>query len=55
MGRTNLRNIRVPQTRWDAALAKAHEEGTSLAAVINAWLIEYTGEEPDDEHEPESG
>lgn len=38
---TPIRNIRVPDARWDPAMAKATAQGTSLSALINEWIDEY--------------
>jgi hypothetical protein len=35
------RSIRVPDDLWDAALARADEEGTTVTAVIIAALRRY--------------
>lgn len=38
---TPLRNIRVPDELWEAALAKATDQGTSLSDVIRTLLEDY--------------
>lgn len=38
---TPLRNVRVPDDRWTRARARAIAEGTTVSALINAWLEEY--------------
>lgn len=37
-GQTPVRNVRVPDDIWDAALEEAAAEGTSVAAWIKADL-----------------
>lgn len=41
MAATPLRNVRVPDARWDAAMARAKRRGTTLTYVINAALEAY--------------
>ena len=38
---TPLHSFRCPDERWDAALRKAHDEGTTLTEVLNACLERY--------------
>jgi hypothetical protein len=40
-GKTPLRNIRVPDELWSAAMAEAKEEGRSLTDVIVSDLHRY--------------
>jgi hypothetical protein len=40
-GKTPLRNIRVPDELWNAAMAEAKEEGRSLTGVIIGDLHRY--------------
>jgi predicted CopG family antitoxin len=35
---TTLRNVRIPDDLWDAALRKAEEEQTSVSDVIREFL-----------------
>lgn len=35
---TPLRNIRIDDDLWNAALAKAENEGSNLSEVIREWL-----------------
>lgn len=38
---TPLRNVRVPDDLWDAAMSKALERGESLSEVIRRALEKY--------------
>ncbi len=38
---TPLRNVRIPDEVWQAALAKAEREGTTVTAVVLAALQRY--------------
>lgn len=38
---TPLRNVRVPEDVWQAAMARAESEGTSVSAVVVAALRRY--------------
>jgi hypothetical protein len=38
---TRNRNVRVPNARWEPALAKATAEGSDLAKVINTLIDGY--------------
>jgi ABC-type amino acid transport system permease subunit len=40
--RIPLRTVRVPDDLWEAAQAKAMEEGTTVSAVILAALRRFT-------------
>ena len=40
-GKTPLRNVRVPDELWSAAMAEAKEEGRSLTDVIVSDLHRY--------------
>lgn len=40
---TKVRAVRVSDEVWDAALAKAAENGETVADVIRAALIDYAG------------
>jgi predicted HicB family RNase H-like nuclease len=40
-GKTPLRNVRVPDELWSAAMAEAREEGRSLTDVIVSDLHRY--------------
>lgn len=40
-GKTKLRNVRVPDKLWAAAMAEAKEEGRSLTDVIVSDLHRY--------------
>lgn len=35
---TTLRNVRIPDDLWDAALAKAQSEGTNVSEVLRKYL-----------------
>lgn len=41
---TTLRNVRVPQDLWDAALARAKANRTNLSEVIREALARYVRE-----------
>lgn len=41
MGKTPLRNLRVPDDLWDAAQAIAAERGESVSDVLRAALTRY--------------
>lgn len=41
---SNLRAVRVPDDLWRAAQQRAHEQGTSVSAVLNDALREFTAE-----------
>lgn len=41
MGKTPLRNLRVPDDLWDAAQTVAAERGESLSDVLRAALQRY--------------
>ena len=45
-GKTPLRNVRVPDDLWSAALAKARAEGRSLSEVLVAYLRRYVAAPP---------
>lgn len=45
--KTRKHGIRVPEELWDAAMLKAHDEGTTLTAVIIAALNRYLREYKD--------
>lgn len=47
-GETPKRNIRVPDTTWDAARNRAGQEDRTIAAVVNSYLARYGAELPDD-------
>lgn len=38
---TTLRNVRIPDQLWDAALARAQDEDTSVSEVIRELLQEW--------------
>jgi predicted HicB family RNase H-like nuclease len=38
---TTLRNVRVPDELWDAALARAEDEGTNVSEVVRELLQEW--------------
>lgn len=40
-GKTKLRNVRVPDELWNAAMTEAKEEGRSLSDVIISDLHRY--------------
>jgi hypothetical protein len=40
-GKTKLRNVRVPDELWDAAMAEAKAEGRTLTDVIVSDLHRY--------------
>jgi hypothetical protein len=40
-GKTPIRNVRVAEETWTAALARAKREGTTLSAVIVEFLEQY--------------
>lgn len=39
---TPIRTIRVPDEVWERAQRKAAEEDTTVSALINEWLRDYT-------------
>lgn len=42
---TTLRNVRVPDELWDAALARAEDEHTNVSEAVRALLTAWiTGE-----------
>jgi hypothetical protein len=45
-GKTPLRNLRVPDELWQAALAKAHADERTLTDVILAYLRRYVSTPP---------
>lgn len=47
-GETPKRNIRVPDSTWDAAHARAAQEDRTLSAVVNSYLARYGADLPDD-------
>jgi hypothetical protein len=47
-GETPKRNIRVPDTTWDAAHGRAAQEDRTLSAVVNSYLARYGAALPDD-------
>lgn len=47
-GETPKRNIRVPDTTWNAARDRATEEERTIAAVVNSYLARYGAHLPDD-------
>lgn len=47
-GETPKRNIRVPDTTWDAAHGRAAEEDRTLSSVVNSYLARYGADLPDD-------
>jgi hypothetical protein len=36
-----IRAIRVDDPTWDAALARAQDEGISMSALVRGWLADY--------------
>lgn len=42
---TMPRSLRIPPDLWNAAVAKAAEDGTTVTAVVVAALREYVGED----------
>lgn len=44
--RTSAKKIIVSDEVWTAAQAKASLEGTSVSALVRAWLAEYAGLDP---------
>jgi len=38
---TTLRNVRVPDELWDAALARAEDEQTNVSEVVRQLLQEW--------------
>ncbi|WP_298746936.1 hypothetical protein [uncultured Serinicoccus sp.] len=40
---TKVRSVRVSDDVWEAALAKAAENGETVAEAVRAALIEYVG------------
>lgn len=42
---TMPRSLRIPPDLWNAAVAKAAEDGTTVTAVVVAALREYVGDE----------
>jgi predicted HicB family RNase H-like nuclease len=47
---TTLRNVRVPDELWDAALTRAQRDDTNLSEIIRQALTQYV----DDDH-PDRG
>ena len=45
-GKTPLRNLRVPDDVWQAAMAKARAEGRTLTDVLVAYLRRYISTPP---------
>lgn len=45
VGVTRPRNVRVDDELWQAALAKAEENGEKVSDVIRRALVDYTGHE----------
>lgn len=43
MAATPIRNVRVPDDVWQAAVERAATEGTTVSAVILGALREYVG------------
>lgn len=39
-----VRNVRVPDSLWTDAQAKAHSEGEVLSELIRHWLRTYVGD-----------
>jgi hypothetical protein len=46
---TRTHTIDVPHTTWDAAAARASEEGTDLSSLITRLLQDYLSVVPDDQ------
>lgn len=42
--KTPLRAMRIPDELWQAALARAGEEGTTVTAEVQAFLRRWTAE-----------
>lgn len=38
---TTLRNVRIPDELWDAALARAEKDGTNVSEVVRELLQEW--------------
>jgi hypothetical protein len=38
---TTLRNIRIPDELWDAALARANNESTTVSEVVRSLLQQW--------------
>lgn len=36
-----IRNVRIDEETWTAALARAQDEGTNLSALMRVWLSDY--------------
>jgi predicted HicB family RNase H-like nuclease len=43
---TTLRNVRIPDELWDAALRKAGEEGRSVSEVVREHLERWVTRPP---------
>jgi len=43
--KTPLKSFRIPQERYDKAMAKAKRQGRNLSAVMNEKMDEYIEEE----------
>jgi hypothetical protein len=54
-GKTKLRNIRVPDDLWSAAMAEAQEEGRTLTDVIVGDLHRYVNRRRRERGVSESG
>lgn len=50
-GNTPLRNVRVADALWNAAMAKARDEGTTLTRVIVSFLEQYNEMTPTERRE----
>lgn len=46
MASTRLRSMRVPPELWNAAVARAKDEGTTVTALVQSMLKEYVEREP---------
>lgn len=52
--KTPIRSFRVPDEIWQAALARAQREGTTLTALLVDYLTDYGSERPSPtERQPE--
>lgn len=49
MAKTPLHAFRIPHDLYFAALAKAKTEGDNLSEIVRAALIEYVGDDYDED------
>lgn len=37
----SIRNVRIDDATWNAAIARAQADGTTLSALMRGWLSDY--------------